>query len=682
MSRSIPRFEEGRSGGAPVDAPGGGAATLRAVGTLRATLLAFGPLAIAALLTWVAARVDARPFDDVLLLPPDPISPFRFALALGAAAVGYFAVFFAPGLLVMRVLGLRLPNAPANALAAFVLSLLSVAGAWILAQAVTDGVGARTCLYLTVAVLDAAALLAAVALAPGTPALPRLADASRGSGRSELLVPAAGVILLIAACWMLMPGKITLESLEGDATEVHGFAASLFTHALPNWDLECGAWGFYPTFMFVAYPVFSSLALLGDTEAAVRLPGLLFLAVSVLATCDLAGRGRARAAGGSLRVLLPVLAAGYLSLQVGAYYAGYHPFHGDLACPALEEWAAAALTLCAVVMLRDGAPALAAVAAFLAILTFPSGLALAGLVGAGGLLALAAERRRVLRWGLLLAGLVAAYAIFFVVVAHAAGTLDATLREWWSKYFAGRGQFAAETPRRMLAALGWWALLAGGLPVAGVVLGLFASDRLSRWLALVTVLWTALCVLSPNKNIHYFLPVALLPIALSSRWLAGRAGALSTVVAPAALLLSVAGAIALCRPHPSPPYVADREFGRRTIVFASTEREAVDFSKVLFNVMEPLWKWKRGGPWVIGHHTWAMYADRGFDLARDYDFYVAEGPPPAPGLTEVTRLTGPNGRPVVFWARGGRAAVREWTRRTYPLRVEQSRFNFEMPEAR
>lgn len=663
-------------------------------GILRAALLALLPLAIAAGLTRVVGVIDARSFDDVLLLPPEPLGAFRFALALAAAAAGYFAVFFAPGLLVMRALRLRLPNAPANTLAAFVLSLLATSLAWITAQAVTHDVAGRTCLYLTVAVLDVAALAAGIVWAPGAPALPQLPDSRRGTGRRELFIPVVGVVLLIATVWIAMPGKVAIEALDGDATEVHGFAASLFTRAVPEWDLESGAWGFYPTFMFVAYPVFESLALLGDTEAALRLPALLFFAVLVLALADLAGRGLDQAAGGSQRVLLPLLAAGFLSLQVGAYYAGYHPFHGDLGAVALDEWVAAALVMCGFVLLRDGAPGIAAIAALLASLAFPSGLPLSAFVGVSGLLVGDATQRRViLRWSLTLAVLVVVYALFVVAFTKANGTFDAMIREWWSKYFAGRARLGSDSPARMLRAVGWWALLAGGLPVAGQVLGLFARDRMSRWLALVALLWVAVFVLSPNKNIHYVLPVALIPTAVSLRlsfgitglpsWLAlrplSRLGqGLLSWLAPALLTLSVLGVIALSRPRTTAPYVADREFGRRSIFLAAGEREAVEFSHVLFNVMDALWKWRPDRPWVVGHHTWAMYADRGFDVAREYDFYVAQVPPPAAGLMEVTRINGTDGRPVVLWARGGRAALREWKRRVYPLRTEQSRFNFEM----
>lgn len=659
------------------DTPGAGAGAL-----LRAAALALGPLAAAALLTAFAAHLHQSTFTDVLLLPPWGIGVVRTATAILAVACGYFAVFLAPGLLLMRALGVRMSNAPANAVAAFVLSLVGVSVAWIVAQAATRGVAGRGCLYLTVAVLDVAALVAGAVLASGAPALPPLPAQHRGSGRRELLVPALGVLLLVGAVWLLMPGKITVEALEGDATEVHGFAASLAGSAFPEWDLESGAWGFYPTFMFVGYPVFFSIALLGDSEAAVRLPALLFLGMLVLALADLAGRGRTRAAGGSLNVLVPMLAVGYLSAQVGAYYAGYHPFHGDLACSPLEEWAVTSLAICALVLLREGAAGLAAVAALLSLLTFPSGLMFVGLVGIGGLLSGEREdRRTVLRWGFALLALVAVYAVLLVVYTVSTGIFDAMIGEWWAKYFQGRARFAAESPARILGAAGWWALLAGGLPVLALPFGALGPGRVARWLSVVTLAWVGFFLFSPNKNIHYFMPAALAPMAVALRLAAGGTGARRTLALPALLTLSTTAAIALCWPSPAPPYVADREFGRRTIFLAATERQAVDYSKVLFHVMDPLWKWEPGRPWTIGHHTWVMYARRGFDTDGDHDFWVGPGPAPRADLEEITRTTTPDGTRVTWWARGGRATLREWRERTYPLRTERSRFNFEMPAA-
>lgn len=648
-------------------------------GLILAALLAFVPLGVAAGLTAVIALADDTSFAHAALLPAHSIPVWRFVVALVAAVAGYLAVYFAPGLLLMRTLGIRLPNAVGNAAAAFVLSLLAVSLAWIAAQAATAGIAGRSCLYLTVAALDVAALVAGLALAPEAPALPPLPAKATGTGPGELLVPVGGVVLLIAAVWLFMPGKIAIEALESGATEVHGFASSLMGSALPEWDLESGAWGFYPTFMFVSYPVFASIALLGGVEAAVRLPALLFLGVSILAIADLAARGRTRFAGGSLNVLVPILVAAYLSAQVGAYYAGTHPFHADLGAASLNEWAVTALAMCAFLLLRDGAAGLAAVAALLSILAFPSGLMLAGFIGVAGLIVGRFDERRVLwRFGLAMFAMLLVYAIVLVIYTVNTGTFDIMMGEWYTRYFRGGGDGGAESLSRMVAALGWFVLLCGGLPFAAVLAAPAGGDRVTRWMALVTLAWVGVFVVSPEKNVHSFLPAALLPMAVALRIAAGWSDRprLSLGIA-GALSTSAMICIVLCAPDPAPPYVADREFGKRTVFLARNERQAVDYSRVLRDVAPPIATWKPGDPWTIGPHTWVLYSSRRTGFDRPYDFYVGSGPAPADGVTEVARVMTPSGE-ASLWVRGGIDTLHEWGKREYPLRARLSRFNFDM----
>jgi hypothetical protein len=669
------------SGEARSDERGAGFA---AGGLIRTALLAYLPLAIAAALTWIAASSDGTTFTRVSLLPAHSLPAWRFAVALGVAAAGTFAIAFAPGLLLMRALGLRLPNAVGNTVAAFVLSLASVSLAWIVAQASTPGVAHRGCLYLTVAALDAAALVAGAALSPGAPALPRLPARGAGRGGAELLVPAAGIVLMLAAGWLFMPGKVSIESLDEGATQVRGLGASLAYSALPEWDLGTGKWGFYPTSLFVAYPVYFSRALLGDTEAAVRIPALLFLGMMVLVTSDLSARGRTRLSAGSLNVLIPMLIVGYLSLQTGAYYAGHHPWHGDLGSAPLDEWVVTALAMGAFLLVRDGSPGVAAIAGLLSILAFPSGLPMIVLIGVTGLVAGHFEERRVLwRWGLALVALLLICAGMLLVYTVNTGTLHAMVTEWMARCFRGGARFGVESPARVFRALGWFMLMCGGLPFLAPVLTPLRHDRTTRWLALLGVAWVAFFALSPDKSAHYFLPAALLPMAVALRMVTGLPSrpALS-IGLTGALVLSALVCVVTCAPRPVKPYVADRELGGRTIFLAASERAAVDYSSVLDGVMEPLETWRPGDAWTTGRRIWATYASHRPVPDRTYDFYVGPGAVPAPGLTEVAATHTPAGKDVKLWVRGGEETLRAWKGRAYPLRTELSRFDFDMARLR
>jgi hypothetical protein len=301
-----------------------------------------------------------------------------------------------------------------------------------------------------------------------------------------------------------------------------------------------------------------------------------------------------------------------------------------------------------------------------------------------GLLVAGKERGTVWRFGFAFAGLAAAWAAVLVVYTMANGSFGAMIGEWWAKYFEGRARFADEPLLRKVQAAGWFTLLAGGLPVLALPLA-WRGDRIARWLALVALLWVGFFVLSPSKNIHYFFPAALLPLGVATRLaLAPAAGAGSEAAGrtPAlfagALALSAVGAVLLCRPAPVPPYTADRDFGRQTYFLAGSEREAVEYSLLIRNLMQPLWRWQPGDPWTIGHHTWVLYADRGFEPARPYRIYVGRPPAPEDGLRVVTSVPDGERAPPTIWSRDGRAFFREWKAKEFPLRRDLSRFNFEM----
>ena len=647
---------------------------------LRAASLGLAPLLIAALSIQTIASMDGRAFADVVLLPPRATPWIRDLLAAVALLAGFFGVFFAPGLLAMRSFRVPSPAPASMVLAALTLSCALLSLVWILVMSLFPGEGGRKCLLLTAAATDAVLLLLAVKTAPGAPAI---AWAREAKFSTSLLLPAVAICAAIFLGLLLMPGKLRIEAMEGDATEVMGFGLSLFDRGIPEWDLETGAWGFYPTFVFVAYPVFFSLALGGISEAAVRLPGLLFLGVMMLAAFDLARRSVSDSArDGSARelswrrTLPPILATGFLSLVVGAQYAGYHPFHGDLGCSPLEEWIVTGFAMSTIVLARDGMPRLAALSALLSILTFPSGLMLVGLLGIAGLAFGDREARRsVLRTGLWLGIFLAAYAVALALFTMSRGTFAPMMAEWRAKYFAGRASFGAEHPARIVRAAGWTTLLCGGLSIFGLVLAWIRGDKTARWIAAAALVWIAFFLLSPSKNVHYFMPVALLPVVAAL-----RSGAPSWLLAASTMVC-----IVLVWPNRVPPYTADREFGEHSIFLEEDLRAAVDDSMVLYNLAEPLWKWEPGDSWTLGHHTWVVYARYSETPSREPQFYVGRGTPPRGDLQEITRIPVGNGESATLWSRRGREDWREWRDLRYPLKRDLSRFNFDMetrPEPR
>jgi hypothetical protein len=675
---------------AGVEGAEAGGERIRYLRWLRPVLLAYLPLLVCIALTLLAADIDRSSFNEVVLLPPERIGAFRFFIGLLAYLAGYFAVYFVPGFLLMRALRIDLANGVSNAIAAFTLSLAGVALAWIATMAIITGEGNRVSFFVTVALLEAITLVTLWVRNTLSQPLSHSGIVNR-IGR-DFLIPVIGIAIMLTLAWLLMPGKLTLETFEGDATEAYGFAASLFHGGLPKWDLEVGIWGFYPTVMFFPYPVFFSIALGGTSEAAVRLPALLFFGILVLAMAELAGRGKARDAGGSLRILLPILVVGFISLQVGAYYSGSDPFHGDLGAAPVEDWIATALAVCAVVLVRDGASGLGAITAFLSFVAYLSGPMLVAIFGGVGLLVgTASERKCLIRSGLILLGLVLGYAIFFVIYTMAQGTFSPTIKNWLSLYLAGR--VGLENPMRILHALGWYVLLSGGLPVLGYGVALYSKDSMARWLALAGLLWIGVFLLSPSKEIHYFMPAALIPVVLAVRvGLKLKFGPQTAgekekreetnngghaLVWTTLLTLSGIVVIILSWPTAIPPYTADRDFGRTTVFLASTEREAVEDSQVIYNILKPLSRCNGGNSWTIGHHAWVRYADRTLQPSKLYEFYVGRGKPPLERLEEISRTKLSNGGYAILWTRNT-GFTSKLIERCFPIRKDLSRFNFDL----
>lgn len=649
---------------------------------VRAALCGFGPLLLAAMLTGVVAALDSSSFADVVLLPPETTSFARDAVAILATGFAMFAFNFAPGVLASRAAGVAWGSAAAGVVGSFVLTQFLLAAGWAGAMALFPGEGSRTCAYLTVGAVCGLALLVAVFRTPGAGLL--ALREGKTLDRRSLLVTAVAILVLFVVTFLVFPGKLRVEALEGDATEVLGFGSSLFQYAVPRWDLESGAWGFYPTFVFIGYPVLFHLASIGVCEAAVRLPGLVSLAVLLFVVVDLAGSPVGGAARSPLRRHLPaVLLAGFMSLLVGAHYAGYHPFHGDWGCSPLEEWMVTSFALGALLLLRDGHSALAALAALLSILTFPSGLMFVGLLGLGAVVfANADERRTTLRALLILLVGVALVAVGIAALTLSEGTFHSMLGEWNAKYFEGRAGFTRESPERVVQAWGWFTLLCGGAALLGFATAWRSSDRWARVFAFAGLLWVLFFSLSPAKNIHYFMPAALLPIM----------AALRTGLSPALLSLSAALCIGLVWPTRVPPYTVDREFGRESAFLAPTIREAVEDSQLLYNFAKPLWKWQKGDDWTIGHHTWVLYARHpqalgprgqtahsiGGESRRPLPrFVVGRTSAPDTSFIEITRRPVPGGT-AVLWSRAGREDWREYRDRDFPRKRDLSRFHFDM----
>ncbi len=533
--------------------------------TLPVAAALLGSLALAVLASRVLA--PACPWAPSCLLPPEsaPHAALRWAVALVLLTHGLLI----PGWLLASAVGVpplvRLGCAPlcsglAWAASHALLHLLSVPRAG-----------------LPVILCVAGVEVVALALAARTP---------RGS------IPTWGEAVAVSAglCTILLfgPSRISLQSLDGDGVEAFGFASSLKTHLLPHWDLENGTWGFYPAFMSFAYPLRLSMALLGESEAAVRLPVVALGAA--LAGLLGAHRERILAAG--------LMGGAVLVVATSGFNYTYEPYAADLAEPTVTDlWFALALLVMAWAWGERRVGTFCA-GALVAISGQPAGVPFAALLVGIGL-----WQKETRAFALRAAGVLGACVLVQALVGSLANPPGAT--KFSPATFLAhhtKGPSVRLGGRQIATQL--WAFLVqtAGAPVlfAAPLCRSARHNPRRRAVLLATAVYLLAVTLSPKRHPHYLTPVACLVLFLlpphspSARpWLAFVA-------------LCLAGVVPL---RPCPPDTRPAAFGRATLMVVSSEREAVENADLLYRVLT-VPPWRDESTWGIGKHAWVAYATR------------------------------------------------------------------------
>jgi hypothetical protein len=323
--------------------------------------------------------------------------------------------------------------------------------------------------------------------------------------RGDLLAASGLVMMLLTLTW----AKVYVQDFAGDGTEHFEYARSLVTRALPYWDLENGLWGFHHRFMFFAYPSVLSVLAIGPIEAAVRLPGFVYIGLTFVVALGFLPnhairRGHARAA---------VLACFATLFYVNAHYSTWDPFLSDIAEPLTTDVLTTLLVLSALTFVVANNQQWFLAAALPASLSTQFGAVL--IVFALGVFWLFGQNRRPLViFGLLFA---VGYSVllllysWYTVRAPAGDTIftAAYLARYWSTLPDPQG-----------LAIQWLFLLlmtaAAPLAAAGPA---WKADLLVRQMYAVGLGYAAVMSLSARVNPHYFLPSAILIVTAFARWL-------------------------------------------------------------------------------------------------------------------------------------------------------------------
>lgn len=546
-------------------------------------------------------------------------------LAVPLVSLSTFLLFLAPGLLLVR--GSSGAGTPAGWLLRGFGAALAVAMVETVAAArVWPGVAAPGG-FATWAL----GILAILVVVRGRRSPPANAEGPTGQGAGwwPFLLLAA----LVAGLLLVLLPKFLWEDFNGDG--IHGFLASrlLLFQPWPFWGPDVGPLAAFPgvTSMLFTWPNAWFLRVMGESEVAVRLPMLLYLAVAGAAIVAVAEVGRRPVPRAGWAVVGGGLVAYTLAM---AFSASYNPYHADLALPGVQD---TLLMVCFLgwvhaLLRREWAPAVAWGLATMAAL--PSGLLLMGfwVLGHG-----VAARGRPWRDHLTAAVIVA-------VCACAAAGLPLVLSALGMP--APGAEYAGGSVLRYLEYLqvtdvrrfAYWAVPAGLFP-ALVLAWWRGQDAVARGLTLACLAYVGFFYVQAYVSLHHFVPAMILPAAVAARSIpedprgASRYLVAWAVLAAAAILLAVPESFRL---HTSARDVG-RQVGQQLGDFRRADPGVLRAGSLLREVAPPDWDLAvpsssyGGSPYV-----WLYYGRHG-EAARSAPILLLPAGADTAGLEVVAR---------------------------------------------
>jgi len=178
----------------------------------------------------------------------------------------------------------------------------------------------------------------------------------------------SAIILLIILLMLFFNGKILIENFTGDGTECYEYSRSLETNLLPYWDLENGYWGFHPYYVLFSYSNSFSLLMLGESEAAVRLPYFVYIFIICLILISFLDIKEKKE-----RIYQYMLLPGIVFFTIFNFYYSTYIAFADIAHPTGTNTFFTLLILLSIYFLFKNNFYMAAITSFLSMLSLPSG---------------------------------------------------------------------------------------------------------------------------------------------------------------------------------------------------------------------------------------------------------------------------------------------------------------------
>ena len=427
-----------------------------------------------------------------------------------------------------------------------------------------------------------------------------------GFSREEIRTALIGGLTIIFLI-VLFHGKIFHENFTGDGTEAFEFSRSLKTKIFPYWDLENGNWGFYPRFMFFAYPNILSILHLGEIEASVRLPFFVFLfCIHVLMAALIqheSGRSKPSASD-SLFVSGAIL----LFVIFNIFYSTWHPYFADIAEPTLVDSMVVFYFLAAILFLLNEQQEWFLLCCLLNCLSVANGVGMTFFLFSTFFL-LGKNRKRIFYLGLSFTGVYLAYLAFVAIYdqLHPLGFLRWSLAGM-REYFSWDDLLS---PDRYFLHLKYLLLMTGVIPVLFFPF-MRKSDDLAIKIYLISSLYVSGIFLFDRYNPHYFTSVALLFFIPFLRTVNGmeRNRALYAKLSYAVVVGII---ILLIFPFRYTLNQTARSLGSQTCIEATDYQAQVALAEVVHRVFP----FRRYG---VGRHTLVYYAAKGQCSENNHDY--------------------------------------------------------------
>jgi hypothetical protein len=428
---------------------------------------------------------------------------------------------------------------------------------------------------------------------------------------------------MVVILWITVAGLVpTLfwQDLSADGFEALEIGRSLSWTIFPRFLTRSGLLGLGIGMLPMAYPVHWFIMLFGPIEAAARLPIILYLPALfavLLALIEFQSPRRLR----RVEDTAVVLALAVFVVTMG-YSASYNSYFADISSPAAFETLTITIMVAAAYFLWSEQPWWFVGAAVLSYLARPTGLLFILLFGAGVFLA-APERRR--QTSFFVTATVGLWGILYVAWEIVLPSLVEVGLGYPASTIVERFQYLRlDDWRRVL-----YVIVPGGIIPALALVAVRRQDRIARSLTFATLGYFLVFYVPAFTNLHHFVPVMILPVAVfwrivlrqsRPRWLVGAA----LVGGAAAFFLSLPTHFEIDRTM--------RRIGNSTAYhigdyggprFAS-HRESYDEQKLLQQLFAPDWGVADPSAELVG--------------GQQLIYYASQAVEPGPGTNYVVQL--------------------------------------------